>query len=294
MLNPFTVLHGPIWDDIFAASALTWAAITLVWLHVKRSRPERNWATVALLAGLGAAAALLRAEAQAVLGVLGLAALALPKLRSARVQGLALIVGIAVALGGWGLRNKVVSGRFFTGSTHDGITLWESVYPSARESILRRGGAEWLDLERMSSDYDKTRGMSELEANRYFTHRAVAYISSHPHALARLAGVKLVVDSFGVDFTRPLQSTRNLVGIGCNGALIALALFSLARHWTMALSEEERFFIRTVAIITLSIDFGLFVVGPVGLRYGMTMYPLLWTAAAMTLLQKIRGHDGPA
>ena len=286
MFNPFTVLHGPTWDDIFAASALTWAAIYLVWLHVKRSRPGCNWATVALLAGLGAAAALLRAEAQAVLGVLGLTTLALPKLRSARVQGLALIVGVAVALVGWGLRNKVVSDRFFTGSTHDGITLWESVYPSASESILRRGGAEWLDLERMGSDYDKTKDMSELEANRYFTHRALAYISSHPLALARLAGVKLVVDALGVDFARPLHSMRNLVGIAFNGALIALALFSLAGQWTIALCEEERFFIRTVAIVTLSIDFGLFVVGPVGLRYGMTMYPLLWTAAAMTLLQK--------
>jgi hypothetical protein len=109
-----------------------------------------------------------------------------------------------------------------------------------------------------------------------------------------LVGVKLIVDALGVDFTRPLHSTRNLVGIACNGALIALALFSFAKHWTIALSEEERLFIRTVAIITVSIDFGLFVVGPVGLRYGMAMYPLLWTAAAMTLLQKIRGHDGPA
>jgi hypothetical protein len=68
----------------------------------------------------------------------------------------------------------------------------------------------------------------------------------------------------------------------------------LARYWTIGLSEEERLFFRAVLIITVSIDFGLFVVGPVGLRYGMAMYPFLWTAAAMTLLQKIRGHDGPA
>ena len=135
--------------------------------------------------------------------------------------------------------------------------------------------------------------MSELETNAYFTHRALAYISSHPHALARLAMIKLVVDTLGVDFTRPLRSTRNLVGMTCNGALIVLALFSLARHRAMALSEEERFLIRTVAIIMVSVDFGLFVVGPVGLRYGIAMYPLLWTAAAMTLLQKVRGHDGP-
>src|ERR1039458_4773575 len=108
------------------------------------------------------------------------------------------------------------------------------------------------------------KGMSELEANRYFTHRALAYISSHPLALARLAGVKLVVDALGVCFARPLHSKRNLVGIASNGALIALALFSLAGQWTIALCEEERFFIRTVAIVTLSIDFGLFVVGPVG------------------------------
>jgi len=286
IFDPFIVLHGPIWDDIFAASALTWGAIHLIWLHVKRSRPGCNWTTVALLAGVGAAAALLRTEAQAVFSVLGLATLALPKLKSARVQGLALLMGVALALVGWGLRNKLVSGQFFTGSTHDGITLWESVYPSANESILKLGDAESLDLERMGLDYDKTKDMNELEANRYFTHRSVAYVSSHPYELARLAGLKLVVDTLGIDFARPLYSKRNLVGIFFNGALIALALFSLGGQWTMALCEEERFFIRTVVMVNVSVDFALFVVGPVGLRYGMTMYPLLWTAAAMTLLQK--------
>jgi hypothetical protein len=291
IFHPFMVLHGPVWDDVVAASALTWAAIYLAW-PVKRLR-EWNWATVVLL-GLGAAAALFRAEAQAVLGVLGLAAMVLPKLRPIRVRGLAIVVGIAVALVGWGLRNKVVSGQFFTGSTHDGITLWESVYPSASDSIRRRGGAEWLDLERMDFDYDKTRDMSEFEANRYFTHRAVAYIFSHPYALTKLAGLKLVVDALGVDFTRPLDSTRNVVGIVCNAVLIALALFSVGRHWTAALSEEERFFIGTVMIITLSIDFGLFLVGPVGLRYGMTISPLLWIGAAMTLIHWVCSYNGPA
>jgi hypothetical protein len=69
----------------------------------------------------------------------------------------------------------------------------------------------------------------------------------------------------------------------------------LAGQWTKGLCEqEERLFIRIVAIITLSTDFGLFVVGSVGLRYGMTMYPLLWTAAAMTLLKTFGNRHGLA
>lgn len=282
--HPFVLLHGMVWDDTFLSAALDWLAagiILAVLLRPQRQMTGAAWLGVLLASGY---TAITRAASQLVFGVLGLLLLLARKLRHARAAGIAIILGMAIALLAWGNRNRQISGHFFLGSTHDGITLWESNYPSAIEALVKTGAEERLNNQRMQNDFAITRHMGELKANQYFLHRARQYMLQHPWATLRTGLIKLADDISGWSFDSPALGARNLISCASNGLMILLALPALigANMWRKS-EPPVRQWISAVFATQLLVTFLLLFFGPSSLRYWMSVQPILWMADAWTI-----------
>ncbi|MBI3695944.1 MAG: hypothetical protein HY238_14025 [Acidobacteria bacterium] len=63
---------------------------------------------------------------------------AVPALRPLRVAAATLSLSVLLALTTSGLRNRLVTGEFALGSSHDGITLWEFNGPYTKQTLCLR------------------------------------------------------------------------------------------------------------------------------------------------------------
>lgn len=285
-IQPFVVMHGPVWDDTFTATALEWAILALVIFQLDRKPGWIANSVVFLCAGF---AALTRSQSQIVLVGVALAWIAWPRTRFLWPQSLAILLGIAVAVGGWGVRNQTVLGEFLVGSTHDGITLWESNYPSAIEALVTRGQVERLNSERMLDDFAHTANLSELQADRYFRTRAMDYLKGHPAAILNAAATKLWYTSLGIRPEEPVDSNRNLAALAANLILLGLAIAGLAAMFsqTAAPSNSEASITRNLvlwyAVATAGSSVLLTVIGPVGMRYRIGCDAFFWIASGIAL-----------
>ena len=160
-LEPFVFVHGPVWDDTFTGAALDWAVFALLLASLDDAggpRPGKRWQRVGLIALLSGCAAVTRTSSQFLLLGVGAAIVLIGSLRPIRIEALAVIAGMVLALSAWGYRNYAALGQFATGSSHDAIGFWESVYPSAREALLTQGQTEILNDERMQEDREPVTG----------------------------------------------------------------------------------------------------------------------------------------
>jgi hypothetical protein len=194
---------------------------------------------------------------------------------------------MAIALAGWGVRNYNVLGKFLTGSSRDGLAFWESIYPSAREGLLTRGQTEGLSDERLAKDYAVTRSFPEADVNRYFFRRAVDYTLTHPIDVAKTALLKIAISMLGIRTTEPLRTLRNTVGLVSNAALLLLAALGLRRFHLRATVPQQLLW-RCMAAASLFVFVALSIVGPIGVRYRMSLEPVLWIFAAGFLLSVIK------
>lgn len=277
--EPFVLRHGPVWDDTFMAAALEWTVFAVV-IHRLRRPPgpipaaAGRWKVfgVAICAGW---AAVTRFEAQLVLGAVGLVLVASRALRPARSLGWSLLGGMTLTMSAWGIRNLLVLGVFFLGSTHDGQTLYQSTHGRARESIVRTGVAQSL------LHLTAPPGVDELEEDRLYARAAWSYIGAHPFEFIKTAVFKMVVSLTGVNFTAPVTSARNIVAIGTNVGLILLASLGLRRRRAGATPEaSDRFFMRLVAIV-IGVTIVMLALGPVGLRYRICLAGILYPGAGL-------------
>lgn len=296
LLHPFVQLHGPVWDDATMAAALDWTLATMVVSLLAIPR-ERRAVRLAVLAGIllcSGVAAVTRASSLPFMAGAAISALSVPGLRPARAAALCIALGAAMSLSAWGARNASVSGSFFVGSTHDGITLWESVYPSAVEAMLRHGQVDQLNDERMADDFARTRDLSELEAHRFFVARARDYMLENPLAVARTGIIKVAFTASGVDTFEPsLLTLRNVVAVAHNVPLVLLACWSLLRpsFWRGLAAGRpagERVCARLVLMGALLVGLAMLFIGPNSLRYRAMIEPVLWIAAASTVLDAAR------
>lgn len=287
-LEPFFVLHGPVWDDTFLGAALVWAIFALLFAALDDARGSvaawRRPLRVGLIVVLAGYASITRFSSALVLLAVGLTILVLRQLRPIRIEGLAAIAAVGLALTAWGCRNYSVFGQFAIGSSHDGISFWESVYPSAREALLTRGQTERLNDERMQDDFARTSSMGELDANRYFLRRAVGYVLAEPADVARTAVVKIGVGLLGLKMEEPLLSARNLVAGLSNSILLILAAFG-AGTLQLSAGRPQRMLWRCVAGSSLLVFVALSAFGPVGLRYRVGLEPVLWILASCCLMR---------
>jgi hypothetical protein len=293
-LDPFVVAHGPVWDDTFLAAALEWTIFAVLLRSLvtagKGQAPPADSirpASIALVAVLSAAAALTRSSSQAILAAIAIVLIARPVFRPLRAAGWAILLGIAVALVAWGARNHRALGEFQIGSSHDGITLFESNYATARPSLLRTGVVESYTLDDLREQFDAVAPMSEFEANRYFRRQAMAYARDNPLDVLTTGGLKLLVSLTGLNLGRPLMSARNLVPLAANVFLVFAGVYG----WRRLRLDRERLEVRLLgwlflAVVTLTC-LGL-LAGPSGMRYRVDATGFLYLGAAAAIISVAR------
>lgn len=259
-LDPVTLLHASNRDDAVLGSALLWAVFAMIALKWRGP----GYVPVFIAAGL---AAITRMEA--VLMIVPLLALK-PVRRSALIA----VAGVAVALGIWGLRNQRVLGHFVIGSTHDGITLWESNGPFALRSLsLGQVDIVSMDKSIMAPIFAETKDRDEVDADAYFRQQATSYMASHPLDVARTAAAKIAVSLASVHPNVRLTAPRNLAAMLTNAVLLVLAAFGLKR------------FPSAPIVIIVAVTLALLAIGPAGMRYWLTLRGALWILAAVTCIR---------
>ena len=226
-LDPFVVVHGPVWDDTFLAAALEWTCLAAIAYSLAQPARVGRWPMGLAVPVLAAAAALTRFQSQLDLAILGLLLMwsawagrtssrrSVPQ----RVWGLgvALLFGVTAALVGWGARNAAVLGTFLVTTTHEGQVLWQSNHARARESILQWGLTQALVPQLIDP------GGSEIAVDRAMRREALVYLRSHPVDAAQTGLLKVGVSVFGIDFGTRRQ-LRNLVAAASSGGVLVLAV----------------------------------------------------------------------
>lgn len=299
-LEPFVVVHGPVWDDTFLAAALQWSALALLATvlcgkRVPRSLPAASAVAAAAIA-IGAAA-VVRGDVPLFVALLVLVTWRTPALRALRWPVVCCAVASAAALMAWGARNHAVVGSFALGSSHDGITLWESNGPYTAEA-LERGQVMMLSgqPDLMSELWSDTRLMSEPEANRYYGKRALQYVAAHPIRELQLMARKAFFTLTGLRPELPLASPRNLVGVASN-----IITFLLAAIGIGALLHDRQQARRIHPVLLMSAPLVLtgvlaVLIGPIGMRYRIATDGVVWILAGMGLLRIVDGwwHPDPS
>jgi hypothetical protein len=291
-IDPVTLLHASNRDDAVLGSALLWLVFAL--LALGRRDPVSR---LALFAAAGAAA-ITRTEATIVIALL-------LAVRPIRREAAIAVAGAVIALGAWGARNQLVLGHFVVGSTHDGITLWESNGPFARQS-LARGQVDVLSLDRsvMAPMFRETQQLDEVGADAYFRREAVHYIVAHPLGVAETATEKIAISLTSIHPNLPLGAPRNLAGMLDNVLLFLLAGFGLARlarSTTPARAPAAAAAATGVLAIVCVVTLAMLAIGPAGMRYWLTLRGALWILAAQSavsisgrLIPRIRASFAPA
>jgi hypothetical protein len=270
-LDPVTLLHASNRDDVVLGSALVWAVFAMIALR------WRGIGYVPLFLAAGAAAI---TRMEAVLLIVPLLAFA-PIRRSAIIA----VAGVVVALGAWGLRNRLVLHHFMVGSTHDGITLWESNGPFALQSLsLGQVDIVSMDVTAMAPIFAHTQHLDEIGADAYFRQQAVHYMTSHPLDLARTSIAKIAVSLASVHPNMPLTAPRNLAAMLDNALLLALA--------ALGLTQVKRW--RWPLILLCLVTLVMLAIGPAGMRYWLTLRGALWVLAAATVMRLARTRVGGA
>jgi hypothetical protein len=287
-LDPFIVVHGPVWDDAVFGTALLWVIFAIAIHRWRRDRDTDNtdvWAQDILVGVLAGLAALTRTEAQAIVLALAVLVWILPALRPLRRTSLLATAGVVIALTAWGIRNEGAIGAFHTGSTHDGVTLWESNNAFSRRA-LAQGQVDhlWLDSSLMLPYWSQTAAMTEAGADAYFRHAAAGYIASHPGDIALTSLDKLAVSLSGVRPEQPLRDSRNVVSVAYDAVLILLTAIAVAQLARAPRLPTRMTLLQVLAIVTIVV-IGLLLIGPAGIRYWLTLRAAMWTLTAVTLLQ---------
>jgi hypothetical protein len=265
-IDPVTLLHASNRDDAVLGSALLWAVFAIIALR------WRGLGDVALFVAAGAAAV---TRLEAVLMIVPLLVL-----RPVRRAAVIAVAGVVVALSVWGLRNQRVLHHFMVGSTHDGITLWESNGPLALKS-LSLGQVDILSLNKgiMAPIFAETRDLDEVGADAFFRREAMRYMTSHPLDVARTAVAKLAVSIASIHPNLPLTAPRNLAAMLENALLFVLAGLGLARLGRSPLATV----FAGMCLVTLA----LLAIGPAGMRYWLTLRGGLWILAAFSISSRL-------
>jgi hypothetical protein len=294
-LDPFIVVHGPVWDDAVFGTALLWVIFAIAIHRWRRDRDTNNtdlWAQDILVSVLAGLAALTRTEAQALIPALAVLVWILPTLRPLRRTALLAAAGIVIAVTAWGIRNESAIGVFHTGSTHDGITLWESNGPISRRA-LAQGQVDhlWQDSSLMLPYWSRTVAMTEAGADAYFRREAVRYISSHPIDVAKTGLDKLMVSISGIRPERSLYDGRNMVSIVDDVLLLILGTIAVVQLARRPVGQAQAAFLVIVGVLTTMI-MGLLLIGPAGIRYWLTLRAGVWILSAQAIVSSLLDAAG--
>jgi hypothetical protein len=289
-----------VWDDTFLAAALQWCVLALLAAILHGKPPPRSLpATIATAAAAIAvgAAAIVRGDVPLFIALLVVITWQTSELRALRRPVLYCALAAAAALIAWGARNHATVGSFALGSSHDGITLWESNGPYTT-AALERGQVMMLSgqSDLMHAFWSDTRELSEPEANRYFGRRALQYVAAHPGEELRLMANKAFFTLTALRPELPVTSWRNLGGIVSNFITFVLAAIGVG---ALVRDRQQARRIRPFLLMLLPLVLtGVLVVliGPIGMRYRIATDGVVWILAGMGVLRIVDGRwrEGPA
>jgi hypothetical protein len=291
-LDPFVLAHGPVWDDTFMAAALEWLVIALLAGRLTRAAETTatavwgRWVPIAI-AVASAAAAATRLQSQIVLGCLALVVVTLPAFRTIRRDGWLVAVSVAATVGAWGARNFLVLGVVLFGSSHDGLALLHANHPAARQSLVSSG------VTQTDADLRVPPGLDELEVNQFFRAQAIAYLASHPGDAVHTAVTKTAVSLTGLNLSAPLASRRNLVALTSAATMIALAIAGIRRLVALCRGIAAGRLILPAAGVVIGATALMLAIGPAGLRYRVSLLPVLSLAATAALTSRRESRQSP-
>jgi hypothetical protein len=290
-LDPFVLAHGAVWDDTFMAAALEWLVIALLARRLETARAaedtaaprphaaSRGWILFAI-ATASAAAAATRLQSQIILAGLAMVIVVTPAFRFIRREGWVIASAVAAVVGAWAARNFLVLGVLLFGSTHDGLALLHANHPQARASLVRTG------VTQTDADLQAPRGLDEVTVNRFFRAQAIRYIAANPGDAFQTAVMKTAVSLTGLNLSVPLASRRNVVALTSTLLMMALALAGMRRFAGLCRGAESGRLILVAAVIVAGATALMLAIGPAGLRYRISLLPVLCLAAAAALVPR--------
>ncbi|MGH9384220.1 MAG: hypothetical protein ACRD2N_08055 [Vicinamibacterales bacterium] len=288
LVDPFVLAHGPVWDDVFLAAMGEWAVIAVLFAAGLSAATGHSgawrWtlrATVAICAAIAAAA---RLQSQILLAVIAALVFLFQGLRPARDLAAAAAVGAVAAVSGWTLRNLIVLGVVFPGSSHDGLTLFESNYEHARPAIFATGTAEGLSETHLVAQFGRVAALGEVEADKAYKAEAWQYIAAHPIEVVTTSALKVFVSVSGFDFARSATSVRNLVTVGSQSLIVLTGLAGLWWMWGRRANDFENVLF-VLFLVSAALTIGMLVVGPVGMRYRISLMGFLYIGTGALLAQ---------
>ena len=218
--------------------------------------------------------------------VLALAILLLPRLKSLRPAGGAMLAGLTIALAVWGVRNVQVLGAFQIGSTRDGKALFESNCAYTLQGIRELGGVGHFTLDCSPAQVTHAFSLNEVESDRALRRYAVDYITSHPWDVAGTAAFKTVVSLSGYDFRSSALSARNLVACAAALLLTVFGVHGLLRAWPTLPDSRLRDLVLLIAATVVTVTLAMLAIGPTGLRYRISLAGLLHIGIAAALVTR--------
>jgi len=196
-------------------------------------------------------------------------------------------VGLLMGLSAWGFRNYRTVGEFSVSSSHDGLTLYQSIGPMARSGIKGGQVERFMTSENMGPHWQRTADMTEPDVNRYFRGEAVRYAVEHPMSVGTTALLKIGISLAGIRPELPIRSFRNVVALTSNFLLLSLTVLWLVMLWrgTMSIDRIVGFYLSVVATAVLV----LLALGPIGWRYRIALHGVLWIGSANVLTTWLSG-----
>jgi hypothetical protein len=288
-LDPYIVRHGPVWDDTLLAAALEWSLLAMLIALVAKgpSAAKRARALLPLVVCVAALAAITRTLSQLVLIGVALMVMAHPRLRPGRATGLAILLGVALALGAWGTRNVLVLGSFHLGSSHDGEVLFKSNCGYTREGIRQQGvvGTFMHDCSPAQAAHALT--LPELEYDRQLRQYALAYMAANPIETAKTAAFKVVVSLSGYNFAAPPLSFRNVVAVTSSLLTLSLGLHGLWMLLRRTSASPPLSLLAYACLIVGAFTLVMLAVGPTGMRYRIGFNGFLYLGVGVILTAKL-------
>lgn len=210
----------------------------------------------------------------------------MPGLRALRSTGLALAAGVILAVGAWSVRNANVQHHFMTGSSHDGVTLWESTEPSAMRALaLGQVDALSGDPSIVGAIWQQTAGKDEAGANDVFTRAAIQEMQDDPLRVAAFGVRKVAMSIAGLRPELPFAAPRNVIAVLATAALVCFAGVGAARRSRVSRKPNSVRHLAGIAACLLGLEvLGVLALGPVGLRYWILWRPVLWILASQALV----------
>jgi len=194
------VYPGAVATSVFVLSEAPFGPLMLahliLWIAAWRASSHQRAGAFALVAGLAAGAAALVRPSWLLFTPFAVAIGLLADARRARHLGIgvAMLLGLALAMAPWWIRNARITGHFVPTTLQVGASLYDGLNPEATgaSNMAFVGAFVVAEQEHPASGGGEPTDPFEYRLDRRLRNAAFDWAASHPGEVLRLAAVKLV------------------------------------------------------------------------------------------------------